>query len=71
MKISVEFVLNDFWVGLYYRFDKAYGLRHFYICIIPCLPIHITFDVVRQQATKLAPIISKGLEALNEKDSNK
>ena len=43
MKVSIEFVKEDLWVGVYWRYDHAYyNMRHIYICIIPCFPIHIT-----------------------------
>jgi len=57
MKVSIVLEIHDFWVGLYWRYDKCYALLHIYICLIPCLPIHITFDFVRREARKLAKMI--------------
>ena len=45
MKISLEFKLEDLWVGIYWRRDKHYWLNHIWICLIPCFPIHISWDI--------------------------
>ena len=39
LNIDVEFKLQDFWVGAYWK----RGIHKFdiWICIIPCFPIHI------------------------------
>ncbi len=42
--INIEFKLQDMWVGAYWRYDTAYQLTHLWICILPCLPIHITWE---------------------------
>jgi hypothetical protein len=39
-KVSIEFEIRDFWVGLFWKEDEYY-VNHIYICLIPCLPIHI------------------------------
>lgn len=48
--ISLEYKLADLWVGLYP--DKVYlrpinhkrqWINHLWICLLPCLPIHITW----------------------------
>jgi len=44
MKLSIEFKLEDMWIGAYWRHDIVYGLRHLWICLIPCIPIHITWE---------------------------
>ena len=65
MKVTIEFILNDLWVGAYWRRDKVYGLFHLYICLVPCIPIHITFDRVYHEAKKLSPLVSKVLKEDN------
>ena len=44
MKISLEFKLEDLWIGAYWRYDGVYMLQHLWICFIPCFPIHITWE---------------------------
>jgi len=46
--ISLEFKLEDFWIGLFWRNSKAKtdnGPKtmciEIWICLFPCLPIHI------------------------------
>ena len=48
MEIKIEFKLEDFWIGVFWkrepRWDELRFLGkdlHIWICIIPCLPIHI------------------------------
>jgi len=43
MRISMEFKLEDLWVGAYWRYDEPYKLHHLWVCLIPCVPIHITW----------------------------
>ncbi len=45
MKITLEFKLEDLWIGAYWRKDIVYKLYHLWICIIPCFPIHLTWDI--------------------------
>lgn len=43
--ISFEFCKKDMWFGLYWE-DEGYepfGWIDFYLCIIPCFPIHIRY----------------------------
>lgn len=40
LKIQWQFELGDFWIGLFYRKTKI--ACHFYVCLIPCFPLHIT-----------------------------
>lgn len=39
--IGVEWCIKDMWVGLYWNKRNLVKVYDFYICIIPCLPIHI------------------------------
>lgn len=46
MKVRLEFKLQDMWVGLFWKIADTlylYRLYDFWLCIIPCLPIHINF----------------------------
>ena len=49
-RLRIEFKLCDFWVGAYYRHTKIHtdkgpvkGFTDVWICLVPCLPIHLTF----------------------------
>ena len=44
MKITVEFKIEDFWIGAYWRYDASYRMCHLWVCLIPCVPIHITWE---------------------------
>lgn len=39
---------RDLWLGVFWRWrdaDDEWGhLAHIYICVVPCLPIHITIE---------------------------
>ena len=52
-EITLEFKLEDFWIGLFWKSKYSYKIPHeggeltrhkseMWICIIPCFPIHIT-----------------------------
>lgn len=47
MRIRLEFKLADMWVGLFWRRGwpmDGNGLQvDMWICLIPCLPIHVTW----------------------------
>lgn len=51
MKIEIQFKLQDMWIGLYwkhryeYNFEFQCNYYDFYICLIPCFPIHIYYDL--------------------------
>lgn len=61
MKIRIEFVPGDMWIGVFYKSkypcepapgfedfradDVHFVRRHIYICIVPMLPIHIFWDI--------------------------
>ena len=44
MKIRLQFEPRDLWVGVYWN-KHLFGWTditvHVYVCILPCLPIHI------------------------------
>ena len=48
MKVSIKFVLQDMWVGLFWK--NVYTGSHlpsairFYICLLPCLPVILEFE---------------------------
>ncbi len=39
IELSLELCFNDLWIGLYWRESLFYD--EYFICIIPCLPIHL------------------------------
>jgi hypothetical protein len=45
VKVRIEFKLQDMWVGVFWKRDVDFitDLRelNIWICLIPCLPIHI------------------------------
>ena len=47
MKVKIEYKLQDFWVGIFWKSDIEHGQGetvkryHIWICLIPCFPIHI------------------------------
>jgi len=40
LKVQFQWEWRDFWVGLFWRTTKI--ARHFYICILPFIPLHVT-----------------------------
>jgi len=48
MKITFEFKLQDFYIGLFWKQEKCFGQGefikryHIWVCLIPCFPIHLT-----------------------------
>jgi maltodextrin utilization protein YvdJ len=42
MKIKIKFKWQDMWIGAYW--ENYLGLKSVYLCIIPMLPIKITFN---------------------------
>lgn len=40
LKAQFQFELKDIWIGLFWQ--KTDIALHFYICLIPCVPLHIT-----------------------------
>lgn len=52
MSIGIEFVKEDIWVGIFYRVtytSYGYVIYDFWICLVPCLPIHISFPIRAKQ----------------------
>ena len=35
MSLKLEFVLQDMWIGVYWR------PKHIWVCLLPCFPVHI------------------------------
>ena len=67
MKIRVEFKLEDFWIGVYWRqtpqtsYDYFNETEHLigwqydvWVCLLPCLPVHITWERVIRKNTHSA-----------------
>lgn len=43
MRIRLEWKINDFWIGCFWRrFDS--GAWDVWLCLVPCLPIHISHE---------------------------
>ncbi len=40
LKVQIQFEYRDWWAGVFWRRTKI--ALHFYICLIPMLPLHIT-----------------------------
>ena len=52
MKISTGFDWHDKWFGVYDKLEEGVGtlypkraFHHVWICIVPCFPIHIWWEV--------------------------
>lgn len=41
--IRSELKWADLWLGVHWQGHELESYRHFWICLIPCLPIHIRF----------------------------
>lgn len=40
--VRTEFKLGDLWLGIFWKEGEGYHESwHLYICLLPCLPIHI------------------------------
>ena len=37
-KVQLQLELRDIWIGLFWRKTSFW---HFYMCVVPCLPLHI------------------------------
>lgn len=46
MKVRLEFKKEDLWVGVYWRgvpWADAYWRYDIWLCVLPCLPVHVTW----------------------------
>lgn len=45
MRVKLEWKPNDLWIGAYWESRTNYGIRytHVWICLVPMLPIHISW----------------------------
>jgi hypothetical protein len=43
MKMQIEFKLADMWVGAFWQ--RRGNTLHIWICILPCLPLHLQIGV--------------------------
>ncbi len=64
MKIGIEFKPQDLWIGIYFKFWNAsvfpyakdnnfidkYKYYELFVCLLPCLPIHISFEVKKNES---------------------
>ena len=57
MKVRLEFKRQDLWIGMYWRKTKVNLPLHqllrwdFWICVVPCFPLHIWFRDARWNKT--------------------
>lgn len=44
VKVNIQWEPRDLWVGLFWRVNRhdGYNIWHFYLCILPMIPIHVT-----------------------------
>lgn len=42
LMVSLEWKVQDLWIGAFWKAE--YGEFDLWICLLPCLPIHISFD---------------------------
>lgn len=50
--VALEWKLADLWVGAFFKIDREYDGAHkleVWICLLPCLPIHIAWCFRRAQ----------------------
>lgn len=45
MKIQFQFEKRDWWVGLFWRRTEL--AMHLFVCLVPLIPLHITFTTER------------------------
>ena len=59
IKVGIEFEPRDLWVGVYWDYQGIGTLKHLdiYVCIVPMLPIHITFIQAKLSHFKFGPKI--------------
>lgn len=38
---ALEWEPRDVWVGVYWRRSRGRGVLDVYVCVLPCLPIHL------------------------------
>lgn len=50
MKLRLEFKLEDFWIGFFWRVAPGCAKHDLarrvdlWVCVVPCLPLHITWE---------------------------
>lgn len=42
--ISIKINWHDIWIGLYW--NETDNALHIYVCIIPCIPVHVSLTKV-------------------------
>ncbi len=48
MKAKLEFKLQDLWIGAFWKRDHTNSIQHLWICLVPCLPLHIQWKCDRE-----------------------
>jgi hypothetical protein len=46
MRVRLEFKPEDLWIGVFWRRGRDWYVPklHVWVCLIPCFPLHFTFD---------------------------
>lgn len=46
MRVQLEFVPADCWIGIFWRRSKDWytPTLHVWVCLIPCFPLHFVFE---------------------------
>lgn len=47
MTVNLEFKLEDLWVGVFWRRSGGWDYvpkLHVWVCLVPCFPLHFTFN---------------------------
>lgn len=47
LKVQLQFEPRDIWIGLFWRRTEI--AWHFYICILPLLPLHISILAISER----------------------
>lgn len=45
MRFWLEFKLEDLWIGAFFRANQSDRRWHLWICLLPCLPLHLTWPM--------------------------
>lgn len=46
LKAQFQFEPRDVWIGLFWRRTEI--ALHFYVCVVPMIPLHVTYRLIRE-----------------------